>query len=201
MQFYQVQFRAVAFMLAEAILRKTRAEVAHNRIARHFRDYGRGRDAETVAIAVDDRGLRQRKGKNREAVDENVLRLKGEGGDGRAHRLVGRAQDVDHVDLDRINDAYRPRDSAVRHEIAINFFAFLRQQLFRIVQLPVPEFLRENYRGGYDRSGEGTTSRFVDAGDTGDTERPEFAFMPETTATVHRHTVANAEPTGNRKCE
>jgi hypothetical protein len=188
MQFNQVKFRAVAFVLAEAILRKSRAEVAHNRIASDFRYHGRGRDAEAVAIAIDDRGLRQRKGKNREAVDENVLRLKGEGGDGRAHRLVGRAQDVDRIDLDRINDAHRPRDSAVRHEILVNLFAFLRQQLFRIVQLPVLEFLRENCRGGYDRSGEGTTSRFVDAGDTGDTEGPEFAFMPETTATVHRNT-------------
>jgi hypothetical protein len=175
-------------VLAEAILWKTRAEVAHNRIARHFRDHGRGRDAEAVAIAIDDGGLRQRKGKNREAVDENVLRLKGEGGDGRAHRLMGRAQDVDRVDLDRINDAYRPRDSAVRHEILVNLFAFLWQQLFRIVQLTVFELFRENYRGCYNRSGECTTSRFVDAGDTGDTERPEFAFMPETTATVHRNT-------------
>ena len=75
MQFYQVQFCAVAFVLAEAILWKTRAEVAHNRIARHFRDYGRGRDAETVAIAIDDRGLRQRKGENGKAIDKHVVGL------------------------------------------------------------------------------------------------------------------------------
>ena len=67
--------------------------------------------------------------KDRQAVDENVLRLKGEGGDGRPHRLVGRAQDIDRVDLDRINDAYRPCDSRVGDEFAIDFFAFLRQQL------------------------------------------------------------------------
>jgi hypothetical protein len=115
-----MQFRAVAFVLAEAILRKTGAEVAHNRIARDFRDHGRRRDAEAVTIAIDDRRLRQRKRKNREAVDENVLRLKGEGGDGSAHRLVGRAQDVDRVDLDRIDDPHSPRDAAVRDEIVIN---------------------------------------------------------------------------------
>jgi len=152
MQFYQVQFRAVAFVLAETIFRKTRAEVAHNRIASDFRDHGGRRDAEAVAIAIDDRGLRQRKGKHRQAIDENVLRLKGEGGNRRAHRFMGRAQDVDHVDLDGIDDADRPRDGAVRDEIAIDFFAFLRQKLFRIVQLPVPEFLRENNRSGYDWS-------------------------------------------------
>jgi hypothetical protein len=54
MQFYQMQFRAVAFVLAKAILRETRAEVAHNRVPRDLRDDARGRDAEAVAIAVDD---------------------------------------------------------------------------------------------------------------------------------------------------
>src|SRR5438045_5954129 len=73
MQFNEVQFRAVAFVLAEAILRKTRAEVAHNRIARDFRDYARRRDAEAVEIAVDDRRLRKRKGKHRQAIDEHMV--------------------------------------------------------------------------------------------------------------------------------
>ena len=100
MQFNKVQFRAVAFVLAETILRKTRTEVAHNRIAGDFRDHGGGRDTEAVAIAIDDRGLRQRKWKNWKAVDENMLRLQGEGGDRRTHRLVGGAEDVDRIDLD-----------------------------------------------------------------------------------------------------
>jgi hypothetical protein len=153
MQFYQVQFCAVAFVLAEAILRETRAEVAHNRVSRHFRDHARGGDGEAVAIAVDDGCLRQGKGKNGEAIDENVLRLKGEAGDGGSHRFMGRAQNVDRIDLDRINDADRPPDGVIRHEIVVNFLAFLRQELFRIVQLSVPEFLRKDHGGRYDRPG------------------------------------------------
>ena len=58
MQFYQVQFRAVAFVLAKAIFRETRAEVAHNRVTGDFRDDARGGDGETVTIAIDNRGLR-----------------------------------------------------------------------------------------------------------------------------------------------
>ena len=73
MQFYEMQFRAVTFVLAEAIFRETRAEVAHNRVARHLRDHARRRDAEAVAIAVDDRRLRQRERENREAIDEDGL--------------------------------------------------------------------------------------------------------------------------------
>ena len=68
-----MQFRAVAFVLAEAILRKPRAEVAHNRVARHFGDHaGRG-NAQAEAIAIDDRRLRQRERENGETVDEHVV--------------------------------------------------------------------------------------------------------------------------------
>jgi hypothetical protein len=73
MQFNQVQLRAVAFVLAEAIFRKTRAEVAHNRVARDLRDHARRGDAQAEAIAVDDRRLGQGKGKNGEPVDEDVI--------------------------------------------------------------------------------------------------------------------------------
>ena len=121
-----MQFCAVAFVLAEAIFRKTRAEVAHNRIARDFRDYARRRDAEAVAIAVDNRRLRKRKGKDRQAVDEHMVGPHAQRSDGGAHRLVSGAQDIDRIDLDRIDDPDRPRDRIVRGQLAINFLAFLR---------------------------------------------------------------------------
>jgi len=75
MQFYQVQFRAVALVLAEAIFGKAGAEVAHNRVARDLGDHTRRRDAKAEAIAVDDRGLGKGKGKNGTTIDERVLRL------------------------------------------------------------------------------------------------------------------------------
>jgi hypothetical protein len=75
MQFNQMQFGAVAFVLAETILGKARAEVAHNRVARDFGDHtGRG-DAEAEAIAIDDRGLGEREREDGKAVDENVVGL------------------------------------------------------------------------------------------------------------------------------
>ncbi len=142
MEFQEVEFGAVTFVLAEAILRETGAEVAHNRIARHFRDHARGCNREAVAIAVDDRRLGQRKGEYRKAVDEDMFRLNDERGYCRAHRFVGRAQNIDRVDLDGINGADRPRDRIVCDQVVVNLFAFLRQQLLRIVQLFVPEFFR-----------------------------------------------------------
>ena len=126
MEFQEVEFGAVTFVLAEAILRETGAEVAHNRIAGHFRDHTRGRDRKAVTIAVDDRRLRQREREYRKAVDEDVFWLGGESSDCDPHRLVARAQNVDRVDLDGINHADGPGDRIVRDQIVINLLAFLR---------------------------------------------------------------------------
>jgi len=186
MEFQEVEFGAVTFVLAETIFRETRAEVAHNRIARHLGDHARGRDAQAVAIAVDDRRLRKREGEYRQAVDESVFRLQGEAGDRNSHRLVRRAQNVDRVDLDGINDADRPRDRVVGSEIVVNFIAFLRQKLLRIVQLLVTKFFRENNSGGYDRPGERSATGFIDAGNRGDPKRAKFSFMPKSAASIHR---------------
>jgi hypothetical protein len=186
MQFNKMKFRAVAFVLAEAILGKTSAEVAHNRVARDFRDHARGGDAQTVAVAVNDRRLWQWKRKNGEAVDENVLRLEGKRCERGAHGLVGGAQDIDRVDLHRIDDSDGPDDRAIGDEIVINFFAFLREQLLGVVETPVPKFFRQNNRGGYDRARECAAPSFIDAGDGRDAEAAQFAFVPETTASIHR---------------
>ena len=53
-------------------------------------------------------------------------------------------------------------------KFAINFFAFFREQLFRVVQLPVPEFLRKNDSGSYDWSRQRAPARFVDPRNRGD---------------------------------
>src|ERR1700682_1412237 len=95
----EVEFRAVAFVLAETVFRKLRAKVTHHHVARHFRDDAGGRDGETVAIAIDNRRLWKRKWNHRTPVDEDVLRRADQCFDRGAHRLVRRAQDIDLVDL------------------------------------------------------------------------------------------------------
>jgi hypothetical protein len=185
MQFYQVQFRAVAFVLAEAILGKARAEVAHNRVARDFRDYAGGGNAQAEAIAIDNCGLRKRKGENGQAVDEHMVGLETQGVGGDAHRLVRRAQDIDRVDLDRIDNSDRPGDRAVPNQLVIDLFASLGEKLLGIVQPAVPEFFGEDDSGRYDGTGQRPPARFIDAGDRRDAKCAQSAFMPETTATVH----------------
>jgi hypothetical protein len=186
MQFNQMQLRPVTFVLTETIFGKAGAEVAHNRVARHFRDHaGRG-NTEAEAIAVDDRRLRERKGKNREAIDQNVIGPHPECFEGGAHRLVSGAEDIDGVDLNRIDDSHRPRDRFVCDQFAVNFFTPFREELLGIIQPAMPKSFRKDDRRRDDRAGQRAASRFIDARDRGDTERAQSAFIAETTAAIHR---------------
>ena len=153
MEFREVQFCAVTFVLAEAIFRKARAEFSHNRIARNFCDHARGCDAEAEAITIDDGGLRQWKRKHRQAIDECMIGRRRKRCDRGPHRSVGGAQNVDLIDFERIDNADGPEDLGVIDQLMINLFAQLRCELFRVVQLPMAEFHGENHRGRNDRTG------------------------------------------------
>ena len=180
-----MQFRAIAFVLAEAILGKPRAEVPHNRVARHLGDHTGGGNAKAEAIAIDNCRLRKRKWENGQSVDEDMVRPETEGCGGDAHRFVRRAQDIDRIDLNRIDYADRPRDRVVADQLVIDLFAPFGEKLLGVVQPAMPKFFGQNDRGGYDRASQRAAPRFVDAGDRGDTEGAQSAFMAETTATVH----------------
>ena len=160
-----MQFSAVALVLAETIVRKTRAKFTHQSVARHLRDHARRRDAQTQAIAVDDRGLREREWKNRQAIDQNVVRQNRQTGYRDSHRLVRGAQDVNPVDLEIIDDSDRPDDFRMIRQEAVDFFAQIGRELFGILQLPMPETFRQNSRCGHDRPGERTASGFIDPRD------------------------------------
>jgi hypothetical protein len=129
MQFYQMQFRAVAFVLAEAIFRKTGAEVAHNRVAGDFGDHTCRGDAEAEAIAIDNCGLRERKRENGKAIDEHMVGPEAQSFDGDAHPFVRRAQDIDRINLNRIDNSNGPRDRLVVDQLVVNFFAAFGEKL------------------------------------------------------------------------
>ena len=104
---------AVTFMLAEAILRKTGTEVTHHSVTGNFRDHTGSGDGKAEAIAIDNSGLGNWKGNNGQAINQDVVRRVGEGGNGGAHRFVRRAQDINPVDLDRVDNTDRPVDFGV----------------------------------------------------------------------------------------
>jgi hypothetical protein len=57
MEFQEMQFGAVTFVLIEAILRELSAKVTHHPIAGYLGDHAGGGNAQTDAIAVDNGSL------------------------------------------------------------------------------------------------------------------------------------------------
>jgi hypothetical protein len=108
-----MQFGAVTFMLAETIYGKIGAEVTHHSVAGDFGDHAGGGNAKAEAIAVYDGGLWTWKGNNGQTIDQNVIGRDGERGNRHAHRFMRRAQNIDPVDLDRIDNADGPVDFGV----------------------------------------------------------------------------------------
>jgi len=108
MQLDQVQFGAVALVLAEAILGEPLTELSHYHITRDLCNHTRSRDAETETIAIDDGGLRKREWRDRQSIDQNVIGSQTDSLNRNPHRFMRSAQNVNRVDLDRIDDSDRP---------------------------------------------------------------------------------------------
>jgi len=74
MKLQQMQFGSIAFVLAEAILRKLSAKVTHHPVACYLRDHACGSDTQADAIAVDNRRLRERKRDHRQPINQDATR-------------------------------------------------------------------------------------------------------------------------------
>ena len=179
MQFYQVQFRAVAFVLAEAIFGKTRAEVAHNRVAGDLGDHTGGRDAEAEAVAIDDGGLRKRKRENRKPVDQNMVGLQPQGVDREPHRLVRGAQDVDRINRRGVLNGHGPANMGCASDALEKRRPKFRRKSLRIRQSVESPELEENDGGSDYGTGERSATGLVDASDKKSAPLMERAFMPK----------------------
>ena len=118
-----MQLGSVTLMLAERILRKLCAKVTHHPVACDLGDHAGGSDAQADAITVDDCGLRKRKRDYRQPVDQDVVGRFDQGFDRQAHGAVARAQNVDPIDLDGINNPDSPSEFGISDQFAIDFLA------------------------------------------------------------------------------
>jgi hypothetical protein len=123
MESQQMQFGSVTFVLVEAILRELSAKVTHHPVARDLGDHACGGDAQADAIAVNDRCLRNWKRDDGQAIDQDVVRRLEQSLGREAHCTVACTQDIDSIDLHRIDNADRPSDLLIRDQLAIDFLA------------------------------------------------------------------------------
>jgi hypothetical protein len=185
MEFQQMQFGSVAFVLVEAILRELGAKVTHHPVARYLGDHARCSDAQTDAVAVNNRSLRKWKRNNGQPVNQDVVRRVDECCDRQAHRPMARAQNVDAINLAGIDTANRPSDFGIEDQIRINFLAQFRRKLFGIVQATVTKFFRKNYCSGHNRASQRPTASFINPSNTRDTGGAQFFLVTKSASPVH----------------
>jgi hypothetical protein len=137
-------------MLAERILGKLRAKVTHHSIAANFGDHAGGSDTQADAIAIDYRRLRKWKWDHRQAVDQNMIGLVDQCFDCKAHGFMARTQNVDSIDLDRIDNANSPSQFGISDQFAIDLLAQFRRKLFGIIQATMTESFGQNHRSRHD---------------------------------------------------
>jgi hypothetical protein len=185
MEFQQMQFGSITFMLAETILWKLRAKVTHDPVARDLGDHAGGSDAQADAITVNDCCLRKWKWNHRQSVDQDVLRRLEQGFDRQAHGAVARAQNIDPIDLDGVNNTDSPSDFRISGQFAVDFLTQFRRELFGIVQATMTEFFRENHCGGDDWTRQRPAARFVNPGNARDPDGAEFFLVTKSAAPIH----------------
>src|SRR5882762_5621252 len=123
MEFHQMQFGSVTFVLAETILRESSAKVTHHAITRHLGDYAGGSDPQADAITIDDGGLRKWKRDHGQAIYQNMVGQIDQRFDCQTHGAMARAQNVDPIDLDGINNSNSPPDFGTCDKFSIDFLA------------------------------------------------------------------------------
>jgi hypothetical protein len=185
MELGEVKFGAVAFVLAEAILRKAGAEVTHHHVAGHFRDHAGGRDTQADGITINDSGLWERKRNHRQAINQDVVRGMSQRDHGGPHGHVRRPQNIDSINFEMIDHPDRPGNFHVPDQFVINFFPQLRNELLGILQFAVAKFLRQNDGRSHHRAGQSAAAGFINAGDPGDTDGAQFLFIAKTAAPIH----------------
>jgi len=96
-----------------------------------------------------------------------------------------RAQNVDAINHDGIDNADRPSDFGIGHQIGINLLAQFRWQLFGIVEATMMKFLRQNDSGSNNRTRESTTPGFVNSRDLRNAGGTQFFLVTKSASPAH----------------
>ena len=98
--------RRIPFVPSEVIFGESLVVLArHQTVPCHLRDNRGGGDRERPRIAFDQSAAVGMEIRDRQTIYQNNVDSKWQGGKSAAHRLIGSLQDIDAVDLRRINDA------------------------------------------------------------------------------------------------
>lgn len=175
----EVLRRSIAFVLRKSIVGIEPVAFKHQAVAGDLGDHAGGRDAVAESVPAHERGLRDRKRMNRQAIDEHMLRHDAEGGRGTPHRLMRRAEDVDSVHFRRFQDRHSPRDVLPSHELLEDCLPLPFRQLLRVIQSRETNLFRKNHGSSDHRTGKRPAASFIDARDPANTLRAKTSLARE----------------------
>jgi hypothetical protein len=172
-------------VLAEAILRELGAKVTHHPIACYLGDHAGGSDAQADTVALNDRRLRKWERNDGQSINQNVFRRFIQCCGCQSHGPMAGAQNVDAIDFDGINNAERPPDLGIGHQIRINILPQFGGKLLGIVQATMAKFFRKNYSSSDNWTCQRTAPRFVKPSNTRYTGGAQFFLVTKSASPVH----------------
>ena len=105
---------------------------------------------------------------------------------------MARTQNVYAINLNGINNAYRPSDFGIGDQIRINFLAEVRCKLFGIVQATETKFFGKNNGSSHNRSCQRPATGFVNPGNPRDAGDTQFFLVTKPASPIHlRKSLAN----------
>ena len=154
---------AVALVANETIHREFFVDLAHDPVPCHLRNHAGGGDGKGQAITLHQCLLGKSEISRGQTIYERNIWRRLHASKRERHRPVGGAQDIDTVDLFRLNDCHGPNHLCMTGDSLIQLIALFWSEPFGIVQATRFEISGKNHGGSRDRPGQRATPCLIDA--------------------------------------
>lgn len=154
---------SIAFVSGKSVTGIFRVEFSHNSIPFHLRHDGCRRDAAHLCVSMDDRQVGDVKLGDGQAVYEDEVGRRLQGGYCRTHCSLGCTQDIQRIYHIMWNCG--DSDGCGRLEyLRVESLAFAGDELLGVIASWEPCAFGQDYGGGDDRPGKGPATSLVDSG-------------------------------------
>lgn len=174
-QVLKVLFGAVPFMGEKIIAGKLAVILGHEAIPRHFRHDRSRRDGQAQQIAFHDGADRDMTTGQGDGVNEEAVGLRPETGERSTHGQAGRFENVQPVDLLVARAADSDRNCSAGNR-DVELFTFRFGEKFGIVTPDDPAAAGQNDGGRDDWTGQGASTRLIQAGNPAISAPAGFQF-------------------------
>src|SRR6185503_4113824 len=176
-----VKLAGVAHVPRQIVTGIAAVPLPHDFVARHLGHDGGGRDGVGEGVPLDDGALGDRDARHGQRVHQDQVRAHGQARHRALHGQVGRAQDVEAVDLAVVGGAHPARPRGLAHA-ARHALALLAREALRVVDPRRIEPFSQHDRARHHRAAQGAAADLVEARDRRVPLRPRVLLEPPAAA-------------------